>query len=654
MIPFDLRSSAIRPFVFLAATSLSFAVAQAVTAQTQVQGTRVGTQVGATMVGGTKVGNRTGLQDRNGNIYGGRGQGMGDGNALGGQTFLWAQNAGAGQSAGSGNLLDANSQVGSGGVNSGSVPLNFEARNLLVTGAVPGGRGFRGSVGYTPATDFRGATGSDDTYVFRAASAFSSPAFAASEMARDRFMLAQGLGAFEYRRATTPKDYNTLSVAADQPDSRLRLDRANAQMSFGRLNWELGADRTIATSTAANGDGLRYVISPLRGLQIENLTDPLARSGMSVYERARARQDIAAGIATMADYAMVREGMSRQAPDSRRVDSRLKMQSEADRLRVDPSSMLPKSYLDIIDSINKTKDGKPSDGKTDGKPTDGKTDGKSPTDPSMPSDAAQTPLEQVRDALEALRPKSSRPDEETVDPTRPDSTRPNSIRPNSTRPDSTRPDPTKPATGSVKTDALISPDGTLRSGEAEREAARVKKRGVILSVDDAALILRHGKTISALSRDDRRRVDELVMQGESALRESDYFRAERRFEQAQSLASDNPLVEVGITHAQLGAGLYLSASLTLRNLFVAFPELIDAKYDRALLPSQDRLERAVGFMRERIKSGDDAPGYGILLAYIGHQTGDRKLVEEGLAVIGGNEKLDLSRKLLEGVWLGTK
>ena len=262
----------------------------------------------------------------------------------------------------------------------------------------------------------------------------------------------------------------------------------------------------------------------------------------------------------------------------------------------------------------------------------------------MPSDAAQTPLEQVRDALEALRPKSSRPDEETVDPTKP----------NSTRPDSTRPDPTKPATGSVKTDALISPDGTLRSGEAEREAARVKKRGVILSVDDAALILRHGKTISALSRDDRRRVDELVMQGESALRESDYFRAERRFEQAQSLASDNPLVEVGITHAQLGAGLYLSASLTLRNLFVAFPELIDAKYDRALLPSQDRLERAVGFMRERIKSGDDAPGYGILLAYIGHQTSDRKLVEEGLAVIGGNEKLDLSRKLLEGVWLGTK
>ena len=97
----------------------------------------------------------------------------------------------------------------------------------------------------------------------------------------------------------------------------------------------------------------------------------------------------------------------------------------------------------------------------------------------------------------------------------------------------------------------------------------------------------------------------------------------------------------------------LSASLTLRNLFIAFPELIDAKYDRALLPTKDRLDKAVAVMRERATRGDDAPSYGVLLAYIGHQTGDRKLVEEGLAFVKGSEKLDESRKLLEGVWLGT-
>ncbi|MEY5033499.1 MAG: hypothetical protein RL354_2530, partial [Planctomycetota bacterium] len=44
-------------------------------------------------------------------------------------------------------------------------------------------------------------------------------------------------------------------------------------------------------------------------------------------------------------------------------------------------------------------------------------------------------------------------------------------------------------------------------------------------------------------------------------------------------------------------------------------------------------------------------GYGLILAYIGHQTADRAMVEEGLAAIGGNERLDAARKLLEGVWL---
>ena len=168
-----------------------------------------------------------------------------------------------------------------------------------------------------------------------------------------------------------------------------------------------------------------------------------------------------------------------------------------------------------------------------------------------------------------------------------------------------------------------------------------------MSVEDAARILRHQQTINELGRDDKRRVDELVKQGEAALREGDYFRAERRFEQAQGLAADNPLTDAGIAHAQLGAGLYLSASLTLRNLFTSFPELIDAKYDRALLPAQDRLDTAIGVMRQRMQRGDDVAGYGLVLAYIGHQTGDRALVAEGLAGIGGNEKLDTTRKLLE-------
>lgn len=605
------------PLAVLAAASLALAVAEASYAQTQVQGGRVGTNIT-----GSRAGNQQQGMNRPGQYLPGRGEGLGNGNALGGQTFDWLRSAGSGRTLGSGNSLDANPQVGSGGANSGSVPVDYGARNLLVTGSVPGGRGFRGSVGYTADTDFRARVGSDTNYAFRADSAFSNPAFATSSIARDRFMVAQGLGVFEYRRESTPVGTDLQRTINDQPDSRLRLDRANAQMAIGRTNWDLGADRTIASSQTTKGEPLRYVISPLRGLQIEVLTDPMARAGMSVYERARARQDLALGLTTMDDYARIRPGMELDTPDPRRLDKRLTPASEADRLKFDSSKIVPKSYLEIIDAVNK-----PQGDMT--KP-----------DETKPGEKPPTPLDRIRQTLDGLRTRPRDADDQGA------------AKPDSTKPDATKPDATKSSTGGGTVESLISPDGKPRDGEAAREADREKRRGVLIPIEDAARILRHGKTIDTLGVDDRRRVDELVKQGESALREGDYFRAERRFEQAQALAADNPLTEAGIAHAQLGAGLYLSASLTLRNLFISFPELIDAKYDRALLPAKERLDVAVSIMRERATRGDDSPSYGVLLAYIGHQTGDRALVQEGLAFVKGSERLDESRKLLEGIWLG--
>ena len=608
-----IRFIAVRSSLSLGAVSVALVVGElawtgTALAQSQVKGTRVGTQVSGSQRGGTGT---VGLPD---SVLRGRGESLGDGNAMGGQTFRWAQTTGAGRAAGSGNILDANTQLGSGGANAGSIPVDYNARNLIVTGSVPGGRGFRGSVGYTADTDFRASTGSDDSFAFRAGSAFSNPSFSASAVARDRFLVAQGLGVFEFRRDSTPLSAANERAVSDRTDSRLRLDRANAQMSFGRANYDIGGDRTIISTMTQAGDPVRYIISPLRGLQIENLKDPLSRAGLSVYERARARQDMAMGITAMEDYQRVRAAATLDVPDPRRVDQRLKPDSEADRLRVGTNKVLPQSYLDIVEAVNKAAEPAAADGAT--KPVDAGA--------MQPS-----PLERVRESLDMIRPGRGQ---------------------RATPQD----DGTTPATGDGKagsTDSLVSPDGTPRSGEAEREAERIKQRGAIISVEEAARILRHGRTVDSLSRDDRRRVDELTKQGEAALREGDYFRAERRFEQAQTLAVDNPLAEVGIAHAQLGAGLYLSASLTLRNLFEAFPELIDTKYDRALLPAPDRLAKAVEIMRDRITRGDDVQGYGLILAYIGHQTADRAMVEEGLAAIGGNERLDTVRKLLEGVWL---
>lgn len=192
------------------------------------------------------------------------------------------------------------------------------------------------------------------------------------------------------------------------------------------------------------------------------------------------------------------------------------------------------------------------------------------------------------------------------------------------------------------------------SAEGEREREREKSRGKIMSVQEMAEVLRHGQTINTLASDDRRRLGELIGLGQTALKAGDYFAAERRFIQAQDYRSGNPMIEVGMAHAQLGGGTYLSATLTLRQLFMAHPELIDTRYDRALLPSGERLESAVKRIRERIALGEDRSDYGFLLAYIGHQTGDRALVEEGLREVAGTPSLDTYGELLRGIWLGGK
>jgi hypothetical protein len=598
--------------------SVALAVADAASAQQINQGPITSGPIRPSVSGGSRnVG--FGVQP-------GRGQAMGDGNLMGGQTFSWSRGGGRGEAMGGGNALDANPQLGSGGLNSPGAASDFRSRNLIVTGNVPGGRGFRGSVGYTADTDFRAPVGSDAGYRFRADSAYSNPVFLNSTLSRDRFLLAQGLGDFQYRRDSTPDDPFQPTTGPVQ-DSQLRLDRANAEMSLSRGNLDRGEDRLITATVTDKGEPIRYIASSLRGLQVQSLTDPLLRSGLGLYELARARQDLAAGIADPSDYLRVRAtpglSMSESDRDLLRLDQKPVTDPPKD-LRIDanagakPAEKQKSAYDDLLTELG------------------GRGGTGTATDAERRA-AGNVELERIRKELDALR-RPKKPDAATDAGQKPV-------------------EGEVPAGGDgrpVPVPAL--PGGApFPSGEDPKAKEKLEEElGKQRSIPELAEILRHRRTIDELSADDRRRVNELIRQGEGALKAGDYFVAERRFEQAQSMAAENPLVESGIAHAQLGAGLYLSSSLTLRNLFSAHPELIDVRYDRALLPAPGRLERAITYLRERAGRGEDAPSYGLVIAYIGHQTGDAKLVEEGLSFVGGNQSLDTNRELLRGVWLGGK
>jgi hypothetical protein len=607
--------SSCRRVALCACVSLSLVVAEAAFAQTRVEPTRAG---GATAVSSRPAGPRAPA------TAAGRGAALGDGNALGGQTFQWTRTTGAGQSLGGGNLLDANTQVGSGRSNNAATPVDYNARNLLVTGNVAGGRGFRGSVGYTADTDFRGRTGSDDTFNFEAGSAYSNVVFSSSAMSRDRFLTAQGLGAFEYRRESTPIGIQQQRAAMDQPDSRMRLDRANTAMSLGRLNYDAGEDRVVATGNLGSGESVRYIVSPLRGLQTEKLSDPVVQSGLGLYEQARARQEIALGLAKPEDFSPRARAIERGM-----LDTQLKP-AESGQAPLQDNRMFAPGYLDILKSVDTA--------------TRRKTSDETATVDRVKSDLAEV----ERSRREAGRLPVMEEGTESREPATRPSTEPSREREPSDLERAT--DRIAPGAPQGARDPLLEPT----SAEGEREREREKSRGKIMSVQEMAEVLRHGQTINTLASDDRRRLGELISLGQTALKAGDYFAAERRFIQAQDYRSGNPMIEVGMAHAQLGGGTYLSATLTLRQLFMSHPELIDTRYDRALLPSGERLDSAVKRIRERIALGEDRSDYGFLLAYIGHQAGDRALVEEGLREVAGTPSLETYGELLRGIWLGGK
>jgi hypothetical protein len=92
----------------------------------------------------------------------------------------WSAPAAAQYELGGGDVLDSNTATGFGNQNLPAQVQDFRSRNLLITGNVVAGRGFRGTVGYTGQYDFRGELGSDDLFFERANSAFSSPQYLAA------------------------------------------------------------------------------------------------------------------------------------------------------------------------------------------------------------------------------------------------------------------------------------------------------------------------------------------------------------------------------------------------------------------------------------------------------------------------------------------
>lgn len=140
------------------------------------------------------------------------------------------------------------------------------------------------------------------------------------------------------------------------------------------------------------------------------------------------------------------------------------------------------------------------------------------------------------------------------------------------------------------------------------------------------------------------------------LAENRWFDAEERFSSALLVRPGDPIAMAGRLHAEIGAGLFLSASVNVRTLIREHPEFIAVRFDADLLPSPERLIQIEARLRgNTTRTSPMAAHSGLLLAYVGHQLNDPDLIRTGLEAIdrihqAADEAPDPFIEVLRAAW----
>jgi hypothetical protein len=498
-------------------------------------------------------------------------------------------------------------------------------RNALVTGQVGGGKSFRGDVGYTAPTDFRGITAEDSTYAFRRDSLSSKrvgQAVRGGEAIGYQFSYSTGNNRIVDRltnRAISPLE--TVSRTPQEgrhlitlPDtSSLRspsLYMANRDL---RPSYVERVDMSTATATSS-----LLGIKRLPQEETKRPPNPLATP-------ANAPSASAVSAATPASY--------RSSYDE--------IRQRLDALAGKPVEPKPAEGTDVVPLGNTPGPGSDSrpdplapPGQIGNQP--GSRPGERPSDGSGATPSidplAPVPVSEWRDRIEKLRAALGAVEESAQ------------------RTTATGPRPV----GSVKY-----VPGAWR--ENEREAERAKERRTTIDPETIKLIKQAGGNISAYGVGDTETGDPYAVHmrfGQRLLEDGSYFDAEERFSRALSYREADEMAQVGRIHSQIGAGLYLSAAINLQDLFTQRPELTAVRYAEGVVPANLRLRGQTDMLRNRL---DEAASKrmpvprdaALVLAYLGYQAEQPDSVRKGLDALE-QDVSDQERNLLtmlRSVWL---
>lgn len=542
-----------------------------------------------------------------------------------------AQDAlGSGDALGGGNALDANPQVGSGGVNTLSRDWQAEIafRNAIVTGNVGGGREFRGSVGYTGASDFRGSLGSDLIYNFQRETFYSGLATRQIRGIEASTLLMQGSisdprgglsGGLVISRPGAGLQSGTVTGSSVTPQNQL-----NDLMAFDRVNTTLRSTSAFTVRDAVRpeilgvsneGPDRYFAASPLGGVGSLSVVDPALVSGRSINPE-QFDFDPRAAIPGFREQAIRDQQLLNDLEDAEAIAAR--MPGHARILNDLRDQAVRRGLLEPQSATEDTAETRPGDQAEPGGGT-GRPGFEFPglelDDPDTTSGAGEADRSGEVDELDRLLRGFS---QDLQPPLRP------------------------------RGSSGIAPDplGRLSGiGQTRERSAQDPLREELTGVDAIASRDRMERVV-ALLREQSTTIDRIapssggslyaqhMRAGERLLGEGMWFIAEERFVAALSSRPGDAMAAIGRVHAQIGAGLYLSAAVNLSDLLRAYPELAPVRYDRVLIPGDERLTSIRRQLRQRSRDDDAAArNAGFLLAYLGFQTNRPDDVREGIAIV---------------------
>lgn len=582
---------------------------------------------------------------------------------------LGASGAHAQDALGNGQALDANPSV-YGSSNTYTRPSlvdELRFRNAIATGNAPGGLSFRGDIGYRAAGEFTGDLGSDALFAFRRDSLYSGLAG----------MGIRGTDALQYQFALTtgsapPRNLiGNLSYTRDnQYASGADFQRPGVTPQIGTLgvNREQRdldpTGRALSTEPTITGFDSGSMMGTLRSSATYNTTSTMQPSLISVYAEGLDRRPVGLVASPLLGVTPTPLVDERTKPANPLVARPANADTDPSVPGGLPSTRVTTSYDELVEQMRERVQSMREESMVQGTTSTIK--------PEETNDAwLVRQMEEIRRQLYGDQP------------TTPQQTDPNAPQ------DPNAPTTTDPAQGENEgettnpgTNPLISiPDQSetplgQRLTEGQERLNELNKE---FELNDPTKIKIDRETLEILRGTAGDTVDELIVPGESdddlytkhivtgqrLIASGRYFDAEERFTHALSIRPRDVIAQQGRLHAQIGAGMLLSASVNLQTLYSEHPELITRRYSGDLLPDEERIAALIKRLGERAGiidmeirtrplEGDRVRvSAALLYAYIGYQKNDQGVVDAGLKVVSelGTDSDRRFAGLLQQLWL---